>query len=354
MTIGHDFAYYLLAQIAVVAAFAFVYRRGAAAGRAARRAGRRPHRRRPALPQLHRRQVQPRRHPAAVLGAGRLCLPPRAARPADDRLAAARPGGRDVAVGEIFRRGAGDAVGAVRPDRPRRAQTPDDAGALYRDRGRAGRHGAASGLAGAERFPALRLCRTPRRCPRAADRPCLAPAAIRGQPIVLPDSVAADRGAAVLAAPRAPANRRLRRRPTPSTAASSRCSPSDRWRRCWRFPPSAAAAPWRCGAIRSGCFSACGSCSPRAARSTAAAWRACCATWAIVFTCLALAFVANYAVLPRFDHRYRAVFFPGGELGRESRATLSRRHRQADRLRDRHACGTAAMSRITRRAIRAC
>ena len=40
-------------------------------------------------------------------------------------------------------------------------------------------------------------------------------------------------------------------------------------------------------------------------------------TWGIVFTCLALAFVANYDVLPRFDHRYRAVFFPGGALGRD-------------------------------------
>ncbi len=40
------------------------------------------------------------------------------------------------------------------------------------------------------------------------------------------------------------------------------------------------------------------------------------AIWAVVFTCLALAFVANYAVLPRFDHRYRAVFFPGNDLAR--------------------------------------
>jgi len=37
-------------------------------------------------------------------------------------------------------------------------------------------------------------------------------------------------------------------------------------------------------------------------------------TWAIVFVCLALAFIANYDVLPRFDHRYRAVFFPGAAL----------------------------------------
>ncbi len=38
--------------------------------------------------------------------------------------------------------------------------------------------------------------------------------------------------------------------------------------------------------------------------------------WSIVFSCLALAFVANYAVLPQFDHRYRAVFFPGNDLAR--------------------------------------
>lgn len=40
-------------------------------------------------------------------------------------------------------------------------------------------------------------------------------------------------------------------------------------------------------------------------------------TWAIVFTALAAAFVVNYDVLPRFDHRYRAVFFPGEDLARE-------------------------------------
>ena len=47
------------------------------------------------------------------------------------------------------------------------------------------------------------------------------------------------------------------------------------------------------------------------------------ATWAIVFAGLALAFIANYAVLPHYDHRYRAVFFPGGDLGRE----MSQRYR---------------------------
>jgi Dolichyl-phosphate-mannose-protein mannosyltransferase len=47
--------------------------------------------------------------------------------------------------------------------------------------------------------------------------------------------------------------------------------------------------------------------------------------WAIVFVCLALAFYVNYDVLPRFDHRYRAVFFPGGSLGRD----IGQRYRAA-------------------------
>lgn len=41
------------------------------------------------------------------------------------------------------------------------------------------------------------------------------------------------------------------------------------------------------------------------------------ATWGIVFVCLGGAFVANYGVLPRYDHRYRAVFYPGADLARE-------------------------------------
>jgi 4-amino-4-deoxy-L-arabinose transferase-like glycosyltransferase len=40
-------------------------------------------------------------------------------------------------------------------------------------------------------------------------------------------------------------------------------------------------------------------------------------TWGVVFICLALAFYVNYDVLPRFDHRYRAVFFPGAGLARD-------------------------------------
>ena len=41
------------------------------------------------------------------------------------------------------------------------------------------------------------------------------------------------------------------------------------------------------------------------------------AIWGIVFTCLGLAFVVNYAVLPQYDHRYRAVFYPGANIARE-------------------------------------
>ena len=43
----------------------------------------------------------------------------------------------------------------------------------------------------------------------------------------------------------------------------------------------------------------------------------------MVFSGLALAFIANYAVLPQYDHRYRAVFYPGGDLARE----ISQRYR---------------------------
>jgi 4-amino-4-deoxy-L-arabinose transferase-like glycosyltransferase len=39
------------------------------------------------------------------------------------------------------------------------------------------------------------------------------------------------------------------------------------------------------------------------------------AAWAVVFTIFVVAFVANYLVLPYFDHRYRAVLFPGDRLG---------------------------------------
>jgi hypothetical protein len=44
--------------------------------------------------------------------------------------------------------------------------------------------------------------------------------------------------------------------------------------------------------------------------------------WAIVFAGLAIAFIVNYAVLPRIDHRYRAAFFPGEAMAKE----ISRRY----------------------------
>jgi 4-amino-4-deoxy-L-arabinose transferase-like glycosyltransferase len=49
------------------------------------------------------------------------------------------------------------------------------------------------------------------------------------------------------------------------------------------------------------------------------------ATWAAVFAGYALGFFVNYAVMPYYDHRYRANFFPGGDLGRE----ISQRYRAA-------------------------
>ena len=47
--------------------------------------------------------------------------------------------------------------------------------------------------------------------------------------------------------------------------------------------------------------------------------------WAVVFAGLVFAFIGNYAVLPSYDHRYRAVLYPGEALGAE----FSRRFRAA-------------------------
>jgi hypothetical protein len=47
--------------------------------------------------------------------------------------------------------------------------------------------------------------------------------------------------------------------------------------------------------------------------------------WAIVFTLLAGGFIADYAVLPGIDHRYRAVLFPGDRLA----AAITQRFEQA-------------------------
>ena len=49
------------------------------------------------------------------------------------------------------------------------------------------------------------------------------------------------------------------------------------------------------------------------------------AVWAAVFAGFALVFIVSYSVLPQFDHRYRAVFFPGDTLGE----TLTQRFRAA-------------------------
>ncbi|HEX4040577.1 MAG TPA: glycosyltransferase family 39 protein [Xanthobacteraceae bacterium] len=39
------------------------------------------------------------------------------------------------------------------------------------------------------------------------------------------------------------------------------------------------------------------------------------AAWAVVFALFALVFLVNYTVLPLFDHRYYAEFYPGNKLG---------------------------------------
>ncbi|HEY7248332.1 MAG TPA: glycosyltransferase family 39 protein [Xanthobacteraceae bacterium] len=48
-------------------------------------------------------------------------------------------------------------------------------------------------------------------------------------------------------------------------------------------------------------------------------------TWGLVLAAFSLAFIANYSVLPAIDHRYRAVFYPGDRLADE----LARRFRAA-------------------------
>jgi 4-amino-4-deoxy-L-arabinose transferase-like glycosyltransferase len=42
--------------------------------------------------------------------------------------------------------------------------------------------------------------------------------------------------------------------------------------------------------------------------------------WAVVFVAFALAFIVNYAVLPRYDGRYRAAHYPGEQLAAEMSA----------------------------------
>ena len=70
-------------------------------------------------------------------------------------------------------------------------------------------------------------------------------------------------------------------------------------------------------------------------------------SWAAVFTVLVVVFVANYAVMPRFDHRYRAVFFPGDALGRDLTGASTPRPESRSAMSSAR-CGTAAISRTIR------
>jgi 4-amino-4-deoxy-L-arabinose transferase-like glycosyltransferase len=49
------------------------------------------------------------------------------------------------------------------------------------------------------------------------------------------------------------------------------------------------------------------------------------AHWGVVFVIFAAVFIVNYSLLPLFDHRYRAVFYPGDKLA----ATLTQRFHDA-------------------------
>ena len=67
--------------------------------------------------------------------------------------------------------------------------------------------------------------------------------------------------------------------------------------------------------------------------------------WAAVFVILAGAFCVDNLVLPCFDHRYRAAFFPGDRLSVAITRTLRAGDRPASPLTSSARCGTAAMSR---------
>ena len=75
------------------------------------------------------------------------------------------------------------------------------------------------------------------------------------------------------------------------------------------------------------------------------------AHWAAVFVLFVAAFLADYLVLPNFDHRYRAAFFPGDALSE----AITQRFEAAtgkNPLTSSRRCGTAATSRIIRRGAR--
>jgi 4-amino-4-deoxy-L-arabinose transferase-like glycosyltransferase len=152
LTIGHDFAYYLLAQVAVVAAFALVYR-------------------------MARPLIGPLGALVAVLIIDGLHY----------LNYTSAKFNHDV-VQLPFWALAGFALHRALRGR----QVADCRGAHH--------HGAASGLAGAQRLSAFRLCRTPRAAVAWLDRPCLASAAIRHQPVVFSYPLPADRSLAVFSA----------------------------------------------------------------------------------------------------------------------------------------------------------
>ena len=60
------------------------------------------------------------------------------------------------------------------------------------------------------------------------------------------------------------------------------------------------------------------------------------AHWGVVFVLFAIVFAVNYSVLPLFDHRYRAVFYPGDKLA----AVLTQRFHDATGTKLRYVVGS--------------
>ncbi len=294
---GVDAAYYALAQVAVVARLRAGLGDRAAAGRARRRAGRRADRRRPALLPLHGREVQSRRDPAAALGARRL------------RLSCARSGAAACCIGAARLRASAWRCGrnissscwrcrsrcfcCSTATPARRFATPGPWVALVVALVVMAPH-----LVWLVRndFLPFAYAECARRAVARVARSHPASGGLRGRAVRVPAAGVADRRARspwprVEDGGRAAADAFDRR-----IVALLAFGPAVGRDRAWSA--SAAAAPSRCGAIRYGCFSACGSCSLRARRSSR---RACAhrVAWAVVFAVFALAFVANYAVLPR-------------------------------------------------------
>ncbi len=322
LTIGHDFAYYLLAQVAVVAALACVWAMARPLVGAARRAGRRAHCRRPALPQLHRRQVQPRRHPAAVLGARRLCLSSRLARRRNPALAAAGPRASACRCGRNISswcwRCRSRLFLVIDRDARKSLATPGPYLALaaalvvmaphlvwlvqndflpfaYAEHRALPSRGLIDHVWHPLQFGLSQLF-------------FLIPSLLIALPLFYPRRSASEPTALAADAFDYRIVTWLAFGPMATVLALSALSGRGTVA-MWGYPLWLFLGVWLVLIARRALDAL------RLGRVLL--------NWAIVFAGLAIAFIGNYGVLPYYDHRYRAVFFPGGDMGRE----LSQRYR---------------------------